>query len=232
MRKDAQPLNPLDFANNLVGEAPYRFSASGKKYRQVLLVCCVCSHQFTADLYNAKRIKQRTCSDQCAGVLRQKEDYCAVQHPLYKVWGSMKNRCNNPNHSRHSRYGARGITYSSVFQTFDKFLKIVQALPNYPYHGSAKSSLYTLDRINNDIGYVEGNLRWACPSTQAANKTFKKPNTSSSYIGVCFSTTDRKWLSCLQWKGKKIYTYRGLSEFDAYLARKAFIEKHELPHAI
>lgn len=33
-----------------------------------------------------------------------------TEHPLYKRWGKIKERCHNPNSQSYPRYGGRGIS--------------------------------------------------------------------------------------------------------------------------
>ena len=106
------------------------------------------------------------------------------------------------------------------------------SLDNYPYSSSGKVlAEHSLDRINCNLGYVEGNLRWADMYTQAANKSWKKPNSTSEYIGVIYCSTNKAWIAKLQHKGEVHHLYYGDSEEEAYFARKKFIQANDLPHA-
>ena len=116
------------------------------------------------------------------------------------MWLSIRDRCNNPNNERFSRYGARGISLSAELNTFDAFLSYVSSLPNYPYTSNLKVCKdISIDRIDSDKDYTVGNLRWADVYTQAANKTWKKPNSTSSYKGVCYCKTYHVWVAKVQW---------------------------------
>ena len=43
---------------------------------------------------------------------------------------------------------------------------------------------YSIDRIENSLGYVPGNIRWATDHQQARNKSKHKSNKNWSYCGV------------------------------------------------
>jgi len=77
----------------------------------------------------------------------------------------MKARCLNPDHMNYEYYGARGIT---IQQSWVKDFKAF-----YDYYltleGSEDRSL-SLDRIDNDGNYEEGNIRLATLSQQQQNK--------------------------------------------------------------
>lgn len=79
---------------------------------------------------------------------------------LYRIWGAMKKRCNNPNNTDYKYYGGRGITYHPSFETFEGFLA---GIPD-GYTDSME-----IDRIKSDGNYEPGNLRWATRSGQMRN---------------------------------------------------------------
>lgn len=80
--------------------------------------------------------------------------------PTYASWQTMIQRCTNPNNDNWERYGGRGITVCPSWLDFRNFLADVGQRPT----GT------TLDRIDNDGNYEPGNVRWAPPKVQAANK--------------------------------------------------------------
>ena len=232
MAKPAKPVDPSDYDGNFIREVDPVYRGN-RKDRMVELRCTVCNNPFVVTYTNSKRIRQKTCSNQCGGVItRQVQEYRADTHPLYTVWLSLRDRCRNPNNGKFHRYGDRGITFSPTFDTFHGFLTYVGSLDNYPYSSSGKVlTEYSLDRINCNLGYVEGNLRWADVCTQAANKSWKKPNSTSKYIGVIYCSTNKAWIAKLQHKGEVHHLYYGDSEEEAYFARKKFIQDNNLPHA-
>jgi hypothetical protein len=69
-----------------------------------------------------------------------------------------KYRCINPLHHAWESYGGRGIKF--LFDSFDQFFAELGRRPDG----------LTLDRINNDGHYEPGNVRWATPKEQAANR--------------------------------------------------------------
>jgi hypothetical protein len=77
----------------------------------------------------------------------------------------MRARCNNPKHQLYRWYGARGLTVEPEWDRpktgFQAFLAHIRPMP--------KPGM-TLDRIDNDRGYVVGNVRWTDRHTQDRNK--------------------------------------------------------------
>lgn len=82
-------------------------------------------------------------------------------HPLYSTWRNMIARCHTPSHEAFKNYGARGIAVCQRWQeSFEDFVSDVGERPEGK----------TLDRVNNDLGYEPGNVRWATASEQARNR--------------------------------------------------------------
>ena len=87
------------------------------------------------------------------------------EHPLYRVWSSMKTRCNPNRKERYENWSGRGIKVCNEWATFLPFYK-------WAIDSGYKKGL-TLDRINNDGNYEPSNCRFTTYSIQ--NKNRRKP---------------------------------------------------------
>lgn len=89
-------------------------------------------------------------------------------HPFYRRYRNILSRCYNKNSPKYKNYGGRGITlydkWRDSMNGFNEFAKYISSLPD-----AGKPGL-SIDRINNNIGYEPGNLRWASASTQNKNR--------------------------------------------------------------
>ena len=95
-------------------------------------------------------------------------------HYLYTLWMGIKQRCYNPNNKRYSTYGARGIgMYEPWINDYVAFKEwvLTNLGERYDANTGKRGDNESFDRIDVNIGYYPGNLRWADFQTQANNKT-------------------------------------------------------------
>lgn len=79
---------------------------------------------------------------------------------IYMIWAAMRSRCLSSADSDYEYYGARGITVCERWSAFDNFFVDM----GMPPEG------YTLERLNNDLGYSLSNCKWATRAEQTINK--------------------------------------------------------------
>lgn len=101
------------------------------------------------------------------------------QHPLYKTWSGMRERCRYEKHKDYHLYGGRGINVCERWQTFEHFVSDVGERPTGK----------TLDRIDPNGDYCPENFKWSSAKEQANNqrprkKGFKKGAYACSKTGV------------------------------------------------
>lgn len=125
---------------------------------------CLCDCGNITIVYQYKLLNGETKS---CGCLRR-EKFTRTTHgqrytKLYKIWESMKRRCDSPRCDRYKSYGGRGIKYIPEWKNFE------------PFFEWAKSSGYqdglSIDRIDPNGDYKPKNCRWIPLSEQAFNKT-------------------------------------------------------------
>jgi hypothetical protein len=78
--------------------------------------------------------------------------------PTYLSYHNAKGRILNPKNHAFADYGGRGLAWG--YDSFEQFFKELGVRPKG----------MTLDRKNNDLGYIPGNCRWASKRTQARNR--------------------------------------------------------------
>ena len=115
---------------------------------------CACGNVKTVFQSNLTTGKTRSCGcNQHPG----KHNKCGT--PIYKIWGSMIQRCTNNNDRAWEYYGSRGVTVSGSWRKFENF---------YEDMGDPPAQL-TLDRIDNSLGYCKENCAWVSRKRQSRN---------------------------------------------------------------
>ena len=85
-----------------------------------------------------------------------------TNHPLFKHWSQMVQRCTNPNYPRFHDYGGRGITVCNQwFNDPAQFFADIGGKPT-PDH--------SVDRIDNNGNYTPDNCKWSTREEQMNNK--------------------------------------------------------------
>ncbi len=130
---------------------------------------------------------------------------------LYTLWAAMVSRCTNPNNVGYETYKDLGIC--DDFLNFDLFYEHIGDFPD-------NIEKYSIDRIDNRLGYIKGNVRWATNKTQARNKSISSVNKTGT-VGVWFSNR-HGYLTCVgsysDNNGSKITKEFGVTKYGIDLA--------------
>jgi len=97
--------------------------------------------------------------------------YSAAWHaanPLCATWSNMVQRCTNTKRKDYPNYGGRGITVCERWLTYKNWLTDILGTLGPRPEGMS------MDRIDNDMGYFPGNVRWATRKQQSNNRRPRK----------------------------------------------------------
>lgn len=91
---------------------------------------------------------------------------------LYRIWKNIISRCEAPRNHNYSNYGGRGIEVAPLFSSLNEF-----AFEDYVFYACSCPELgprpgpeYSTERKDVDGNYEVGNLTWATPEEQLANR--------------------------------------------------------------
>lgn len=129
---------------------------------------CGCLHLETIAITN-KAFAEKYHTHGMAGTVEQ------------KAWKRIKQRCLNPNSAEYEVYSKIGIS-KTFAEDFMNFYNDIGPVPE-----DLKGRI-SVDRKENSLGYVEGNVRWANDTMQARNKGMYS-NNSSGVNGVYLHTS-------------------------------------------
>lgn len=152
-------MKPADIVGSVFNRWKVLEAAGTDKNRNKLFKCkCSCGNIKTVLGFQLKSGKSKSC-----GCLQVESTARNITHGMsksreYKIWTAMWQRCTNPNANQHGEY--KGRLPDERWKSFENF---------YADMGPRPSRLYTLERINNDLGYGPDNCKWATREEQNNN---------------------------------------------------------------
>lgn len=120
-----------------------------------------CPDNCYLDFQQNRKVEKITPKDIAYAALGDK----ISNHPIYRIYCGMKQRCYNKNNSEYYLYGERGIKIAPEWLGKYGAIKfIIWSLENGWEPG------LTIDRMNNDMGYSPDNCRWTDDAEQSRNR--------------------------------------------------------------
>lgn len=171
---------------------------------------CDCGKAHIAREYDLTRSRIRSCGCLRKEPRERSRTHGMSQDPIYKRWASMKERCDNKNSTGYDNYGGRGITYDVRWRDFLNF---------YNDMSENFEEGLELDRIDVNGNYCKENCRWVSHNENNYNKT-RQSNNLSGKTGVSWSKRDSRWVSYIDFEGRRISLGTFLTKDVAIQVRK------------
>ena len=117
-------INRLKIANKKFGRLKVIRYTRIKNHNTMWL--CKCSCGKIKEIVGASLVDGNTKSCGCLGQenrIKSRKMHGMRDHPFYKIWCSMRYRCNNSKYSGYKNYGGRGIKVCKHWSVFLNFKK-------------------------------------------------------------------------------------------------------------
>jgi len=141
----------------------------GLKNKRVMYHCvCDCGKEIEVRSESLRNGHTQSCGCRHKDIVAQNSTKHGKAHTrLYRIWGSMIQRCHNSNDDNYKNYGGRGITVCDVWR--NNFESFYQWAINNGYNGNLE-----IDREDNNRGYSPNNCRFVTRIENQRNRRCTK----------------------------------------------------------
>jgi hypothetical protein len=174
---------------------------------------CICKHN--------KIMEKETLEDK-----RGYQKHSLTKTKGYKLWCNIIQRCYNPKNHSYKYYGEKGVVMEDYFKnSYENFINWIKGLANY--ENWLNSSELSLDRIDNTLGYIRGNIKFSTKTEQVENQNLRVDN-KSGYKGVCYHKLNKKYGTTITINKSKVFLGYYDTALEAALVYDNYLLKNNL----
>lgn len=159
----------IDLTGNKYGRLLVISRVPGLQNRKVVYVCkCDCGKEVITRSDSLKNGHAQSCGCRHKDIVSENsKKHGKYGTRLYRIWGSMIQRCANQKHKAYNNYGGRGINVCSEWLSdFNNFYQWAKE--------NGYSDELQLDRTNNNKGYQPNNCRFVTVKENNRNRRCTK----------------------------------------------------------
>lgn len=211
-----------------------KMDLKGQKYSRLLVMSeapnvnvrtawncvCDCGREVVVTTHSLRSGNTKSCG--CLAKETASKNYTthgAGYEPWIAQWRAMVRRTTNPKDVSYEHYKKRGISIEPDF--------IVDPWAFYEEIGEYPGKNYTIERIDNDKGYLRGNIKWATQAANNMNKSLYKNNKSGT-SGILWDKKRQQWKVDKRFNNKRYYGGRYDDLKDAEKVLNSILKKIEL----
>lgn len=184
----------------IINDLGVLITPAGRK-KKFIIGRCDCGKEWRIAMTDVKNGRTKSCGCYLREITSiRTASHRLIKDPIYKIWGSIKNRCLHANRKDSKSYYDKGVTICN------EWMNDFMCFYNWATINGYKSGMQ-IDRIDNNLGYNPENCRFVSARDNVNNRA-----------NTCFLEHDGQKLCLTEWARiknipsetlrRRIFTYK------------------------